>query len=96
MDLDQTYALGLGGGVDELAAEVLPVLVVRSLLDDDLTVVVRQLVDNVLVLLVKLEVVEGCYALLRDGSSVVGKESAQTLLLFFANGPGSRCLSCAV
>ena len=31
-----TYALALGGGVDELLAEVLPVLVVRGLLDNDL------------------------------------------------------------
>lgn len=84
-----TYTLGLGGGVDELAAEVLPVLVVRGLLDDDLTVVVGQLVDNVLVLLVELQVVEGRYALLRDGGSVVQEESAQTLICFAkVPGPG--------
>lgn len=35
-----TYRLALGGGVDELFAEVLPVLVVRCLVDDDLLVVV--------------------------------------------------------
>jgi hypothetical protein len=37
--------------------------------DDDLAVVVRQLEDDVLVLLSKLEVVECVYAILRGGGS---------------------------
>jgi hypothetical protein len=71
-----TYALALGGGVDQLLAERLPVAVGRGLLDDDLTVVVGQLEDDVLVLLVKLQVVEGRYALLCDGSSVAKRRGA--------------------
>lgn len=65
-----TYSLGLGGGVDQLLAEDLPVGVVRSLLDDNLAVVVRELENNVLVLLIQLEVVVRRDALLRDGRSV--------------------------
>lgn len=61
-----TYRLALGGGVDELLAEVLPVLVVRGLVNDDLLGVVRELVDDVLVLLAQLQVVVGRDALLRD------------------------------
>lgn len=60
----------LGGSVDELLAEVLPVLIRRSLLNDNLLVVVAELVDDVLVLLGKLQVVVGSNALLRNGSSV--------------------------
>lgn len=56
-------------GVDELLAENLPVTLGGGLLDDDLAVVVGQLEDDELELLGKLEVVEGVYALLRDGSS---------------------------
>jgi hypothetical protein len=66
---DNTYRLALGRGIDKLLAEVFPVLVVRGLVDDDLLVVVRELEDNVLVLLAKLQVVEGLDALLRNGSS---------------------------
>lgn len=62
-----TYSLGLGGGVDELLAEDLPVGVIGSLLDDDLLVVVGELEDNVLVLLVELQVIVGGYALLGNG-----------------------------
>jgi hypothetical protein len=51
-------------------AEVLPVLIGRGLLDHDLLVVVRQLEDDVLVLLVQLQLVVGGYAFLRDGRSV--------------------------
>lgn len=53
----------------ELLAEVLPVLIRGGFLDNDLTVVVRQLEDDELVLLGKLEVVEGGYALLRNGGT---------------------------
>jgi hypothetical protein len=60
----KTHRLGLGGSIDELLAEVLPVLVGRGLLHDNLLVVVRQLVDDVLVLLVELQLVEGSDALL--------------------------------
>ena len=59
-------------GVDELLAEVLPVAVARGLVDDDLLVVVRELVDDVLVLLAELQVVVGGDALLRDRGSVIG------------------------
>ena len=60
----QTYGLALGSGVHELLAEDFPVLVVRGIIDDDLAVVVRQLEDDVLVLLGKLGVVVRSYALL--------------------------------
>jgi len=66
-----TYRLALGGGADELLAKVLPVLVGRGLVDDDLLVVVRQLVDDVLVLLAELQVVVGGDALLRNRGSVM-------------------------
>lgn len=59
----------LGGSVDELLTEVLPVAVVGGVLDNDLLVVVGELVDNVLVLLVKLQVVESSYAVLGNGGS---------------------------
>lgn len=65
-----TNSLALGGGVDELLAEVVPVLVVGSLLDDNLLVVVAELVDDVLVLLGELQVVVGSDALLADGGSI--------------------------
>lgn len=64
--LANSTALGLGLGVDQLLAEVVIVLIGRGLLDDDLLVVVRELVDDVLVLLGELELVVGRYALLRD------------------------------
>jgi len=67
-----TYVLVLGLGVDELLAEVLPVVVARGFVDDDLLVVVRELVDDVLVLLAELQVVVGGDALLRDRGSVIG------------------------
>ena len=67
-----TYTLALGGSIDQLLTESFPVLIARSVLDDDLTVVVRQLEDDVLVLLGKLKVVVGSYAVLRDGSTIVG------------------------
>lgn len=76
-----TYGLALGGGVDQLLAERLPVAVGRGLLDDDLTVVVGQLEDDVLVLLVKLQVVEGRYALLCDGGSVARGGARQHVLV---------------
>jgi len=67
----RTYSLAFALSVDELLAEVVvlgPVL--AGAVDDDLLVVVRQLVDDVLVLLVELELVVRCYALLVDGGSV--------------------------
>jgi hypothetical protein len=42
-------------------------------LDNDLLVVVGKLVDDVLVLLVELQVVEGSYAVLRNGGTVFQK-----------------------
>ena len=66
-----SYHLVLGGGVDQLLAEGLPVFIGRSILDNDLTVIVGQLEDDVLVLLVQLEVVVGGDALLANGSSEV-------------------------
>lgn len=68
------YSSALGGSVDELLTEVLPVAVVGGVLDNDLLVVVGELVDNVLVLLVKLQVVESSYAVLGNGGSVSKKQ----------------------
>lgn len=65
----ETNSAALGGGVDKLLAELLPVLVIGSLLNDDLLVVVAELVDDVLVLLVELQVVVGSDALLGNGRS---------------------------
>ena len=64
-----TYALALGSGVDKLLTEVIPVLVGRGLVDNDLLVVVAQLVNDVLVLLGKLQVIVSSDAVLRDGGS---------------------------
>lgn len=69
-----TYVLVLGLGVDELLAEILPVAVVRSLVDDDLLVVIGELVDDVFVLLVELQIVVGGDAFLRDRGSVIGRQ----------------------
>lgn len=66
---DSTHGSGLGGGVDELVAEDLPVTLGGGVLDDDLGVLVVQLVDDVLVLLVELELVVGSNALLGGGST---------------------------
>jgi hypothetical protein len=71
-----TYTPGLGRSVDELLAEVVPVLVPGSLLDDNLLVVVRELEDDVLVLLGELQVTVGGYAILRNGGTAVFKRSA--------------------
>lgn len=65
-----THRFALGSGVDELLTESLPILILRGLLDNNLLVVVRKLVDDELVLLVELELVEGSDALLRDARSV--------------------------
>ena len=65
-----TYRFALGGCVDELLTESLPILAVRSLIDNDLLVVVGKLVDDELVLLVELEVVVGLDGVLGHGSSV--------------------------
>jgi hypothetical protein len=67
--LANSAGAGLGGGVDELLTEVVPVLVLRSLLNDNLLEVIRELVDDVLVLLVQLELIVGSDALLRDGGT---------------------------
>lgn len=64
-----THALALGSGVDKLLTEVIPVLVGRGLVDNNLLVVVAQLVNDVLVLLGKLQVIVGSDAVLRDGGS---------------------------
>lgn len=66
----QAYRSVGRGSVQELLTEVLPVLVARGVLDDNLLVVVRKLVNDVLVLLSELEVVEGSYALLGNGGSI--------------------------
>lgn len=73
----RAYSSALGGSVDELLTEVLPVTVVGGVLDNDLLVVVGELVDDVLVLLAKLQVVEGSYAVLRNGGTVFRKSKAQ-------------------
>jgi hypothetical protein len=43
----ETYSLALGGGVEELLTEVVPVVIGLSVLDLDFRVVVGQLEDNV-------------------------------------------------
>lgn len=80
-----TYALALGGSVEKRLTECLPVGIIRGLLDDDLLVVVRELVDDVLVLLVELEVVKGVYAILRYLGSVKGAKSAAGIQLDWAS-----------
>jgi hypothetical protein len=62
-------SFALGGSVDERLTEVLPLLAVGSLLDNNLLVVVRELVDDELVLLVKLKLVECGNAVLGNGGS---------------------------
>jgi hypothetical protein len=47
-------------------------------LDDNLLVVIGELVDDVLVLLVKLEVVESGYAFLVNGGSVLRKSKSES------------------
>lgn len=76
-----SYGLGDGLGVDESAAEFLPVLVVARVLDDNLLKVVRQLEDDVLVLLAELEVVPGGDTLLVDGCSARGLLLVSSLVL---------------
>lgn len=67
----ETYGLALRLGVDELLAKVVVLgAALRGAVDDNLLVVVRELEDDVLVLLVELEVVVGGYALLVDGGAV--------------------------
>lgn len=63
------YSFALSCGIDELLAEVLPVLVVRGFLHDDLPVVIRELKDDVLVHLLELQLVVAVNALGCDGSS---------------------------
>ena len=65
-----TYRLALRGSVDQPLTECLPVIVGWSLVDNNLLVVVWQLVDDVLVLLRKLQLIVLRDTLLRDGSSV--------------------------
>jgi len=61
-----TYAPGLCRGIDELFAEVLPIIIIGSLLDNNLLVVIRELEDNVLVLLRQLQLIVSGYAFLRN------------------------------
>ena len=93
-----THRLALGGSVDELLTEVLPVAVTRSLLNDNLLVVVRQLVDNVLVLLVELELVEGSNALLRNSSTKEKRAgtSVNISFCFIAREKHSVLASCSL
>jgi len=73
----ETHRLGLGLGVDQGLAKVVVLgPVVARRVDDNLLVVVRQLVDDVLVLLAELEVVVRRYALGGDGGSGWGRVSA--------------------
>lgn len=65
-------------GADELLAECLVVVLLGCLLDDNLLVVIGELVDDVLVLLVKLEVVESSYAFLVNGGSVLRKSKSES------------------
>lgn len=65
-----SYGLGGGLGVVELFAENLPILAVAGLLNDNLLKVVRQLEDDVLVLLVELEIIPCGDAFFVDGCSV--------------------------
>lgn len=65
-----SYRLGNSLGGQKLFAESLPVLAVAGLLNDNLLKIIGQLEDDVLVLLVKLEVVPGGDALFVDGCSV--------------------------
>lgn len=64
--LGQRTALGLGLGVDKLLAEAIPVSVFRGILDHDLLVVIRELVDDVFDGLAELEFVELADAFLRN------------------------------
>lgn len=63
------YRSVLGGGVEKGLTEALPILVVGGGLNNNLLVVIRELVDDVLVLLAELQVIVGSYALLRNGGS---------------------------
>lgn len=60
------YTLALGCGRDKLLTEVIPVTIFAGFLDNDLLVVVRKLVDDVLDLLIELQLVEFGDAVLRD------------------------------
>lgn len=66
------HHLVLGGSIDEFLTEVLPVLIGRSFLDNDLLIVVGQLEDDVLVLLGQLQIIVRRYAFLCDGGPVQG------------------------
>lgn len=90
------YSPGLGSGVQELLAEVLPVLIRRGLLDNNLPVVIRQLEDDVPVLLALLEIVVCGYAFLRNGGS--RGVDLLVILLEFANSrlecdQGGACMT---
>jgi hypothetical protein len=64
-----SYGLGLRLSCHELLPEGIPVTIFAGFLDNDLFVVVRQLVDDVLDLLVELKLVELRDALLCDRHS---------------------------
>ena len=70
------YRLGLRLGVYQLFAEVFPIAIFGCLLNDNLLVIIRQFVENVLDLLVELELVEFRHAVGGDGDSVFGFLSA--------------------
>lgn len=55
---ETAYSLVLGLGVYQLLAEGVPIAILRCLLDDNLSVIIGQLVDDELDLLVKLQLVE--------------------------------------
>jgi len=80
----KTYTLGLGLGVDQLLTEGLVILgTLACAVDNNLLVVVRELVDDIFVLLVELQVIICCYALLVDGGSVTWNVLAQRGVLGF-------------
>lgn len=66
-----TNSLVLGLSVHQLLTEGVPVAILRCLFDNNLLVVVRQLVDNVLDILVELQLVEFRHALRGDGDSTI-------------------------
>lgn len=64
-----TNRFALGGRVDQLLPEVLPVAIGGGILNDNLLEVVGEFEDDELVLLGELQVIIGCDAVLRNGCS---------------------------
>lgn len=94
-----THSLALRLGVDQLLAKVFVFgAILAGALNDNLLVVIRELVNDVFVLLVELEVVVGRYALLVDGSSAVQSRTlvsfwfslVPALIIFIEEGEGRR------